>query len=118
MLDVIKEENLCGRADQLGARLKQRLESLRHKVPQIADIRGPGLMVAVEFNKRGDAVPDAAFTEAVQLNALDKGLILLTCGTYGNVIRFLPPLTVEDEDFTEALDLLEASLIKSVNETN
>ncbi|MCO5157999.1 MAG: 4-aminobutyrate--2-oxoglutarate transaminase [Aquamicrobium sp.] len=112
VLDVIEDEDLCNRAEQLGARLKQRLESLRQSVPQIADIRGPGLMVATEFNKRGEASPDAAFAEAVRLKALEKGLILLTCGTYGNVIRFLPPLTVADDTFTEALDLLEAAMVE------
>lgn len=111
VLDVIKEEDLCARADQLGARLKQRLESLRESVPQIADIRGPGLMVAAEFNKRGETVPDAAFAEAVRAKALEKGLILLTCGTYANVIRFLPPLTIGDDVFTEALDFLEEALV-------
>ena len=116
VLDVIEDEDLCSRAEQLGARLKQRLESLRQSVPQIADIRGPGLMVAAEFNKRGEAAPDAAFAEAVRLKALEKGLILLTCGTYGNVIRFLPPLTVADDTFTEALDLLEATMVEAASE--
>jgi len=73
-------------------------------------------MVAAEFNKRGEAAPDAAFAEAVRLKALEKGLILLTCGTYGNVIRFLPPLTVTDATFTEALDLLEAAMVEAAGE--
>ena len=116
VLDVIEEEDLCNRAEQLGARLKQKLEGLREAVPQIADIRGPGLMVATEFNKRGEDVPDAAFAEAVRLKALERGLILLTCGTYGNVIRFLPPLTVEDEIFTEALGLLEDAMVAAARD--
>lgn len=111
VLDVIEEEGLCARAEQLGNRLRQRLEGLRDQVPQIADIRGPGLMVAAEFNKRGQSEPDAAFADGVRLKALEKGLILLTCGVYGNVIRFLPPLTVTDDVFTEALDILEDALL-------
>ncbi|MGO6882999.1 4-aminobutyrate--2-oxoglutarate transaminase [Rhizobium ruizarguesonis] len=110
VLDVIEEEGLCERANRLGARLKQRLQSLRDAVPQIADIRGPGFMNAVEFNIAGTATPDADFTNKVRLAALDKGLILLTCGVYGNVVRFLSPLTIQDEVFAEALDILESVL--------
>lgn len=113
VLDVIEEEGLCARAEALGSRLKQKLESLRAAVPQIVDIRGPGLMVAVEFNRPGTSAPDAAFANAVRERALEKGLILLTCGVNGNVIRFLPPLTVQDDIFTEALDILEAAIVET-----
>ena len=77
------------------------------------DIRGPGLMVAVEFNRPGTGEPDAAFANAVRERALEKGLILLTCGVNGNVIRFLPPLTVQDEVFAEALGILESAMIEA-----
>jgi 4-aminobutyrate aminotransferase len=110
VLDVIDEEKLCERAEQLGARLKQRLESLRGDVPEIADIRGPGFMKAIEFNVPGKGAPNADFTNAVRLKALEKGVILLTCGVYGNVIRFLAPITIQDAVFNEALDIIEASI--------
>ncbi|AOG10189.1 MAG: 4-aminobutyrate--2-oxoglutarate transaminase [Alphaproteobacteria bacterium] len=110
VLDVIEEENLCDRANQLGNRLKQRLESLRSDIPQIMDIRGLGFMNAVEFKIPGTDKPNADFTNAVRLKALEKGLILLTCGVYSNVIRFLAPITIQDEVFNEALDLIEASI--------
>lgn len=110
VLDVIEEEGLCDRANALGSRLRQRLEGMRSDVPQIADIRGPGFMVAVEFNLPGGKVPDADFTNRVKAEALARGLILLTCGVYGNVIRFLAPITVEDEVFAEALDILEEAM--------
>ncbi|MDK4705269.1 4-aminobutyrate--2-oxoglutarate transaminase [Rhizobium sp. CNPSo 4062] len=113
VLDVIADEGLCDRANQLGSRLKQRLESLRDKVPEIADIRGPGFMNAVEFNDAATKLPSADFANKVRLAALDRGLILLTCGVYGNVIRFLSPITVQDGVFSEALDILEASLIEA-----
>ena len=113
VLDVIADEGLCDRANQLGSRLKQRLESLRDKVPEIADIRGPGFMNAVEFNDAATKLPSADFANKVRLTALDKGLILLTCGVYGNVIRFLSPITIQDGVFNEALDILEASLIEA-----
>jgi len=110
VLDVIEEEKLCDRANALGARLKQRLVSIRDDVPEIVDIRGPGFMNAVEFNDVKKGLPSAEFANAVRLKALDKGLILLTCGVYGNVIRFLSPITIQDGVMTEALDILEASI--------
>ena len=110
VLDVIEEEKLCDRANRLGSQLKQRLESIRADVPNIADIRGPGFMNAVEFNVPATARPDADFAGAVRLKALEKGLILLTCGVYGNVIRFLAPITIQDEVFAEALGILEDSI--------
>jgi 4-aminobutyrate aminotransferase len=110
VLDVIEEEQLCDRANQLGNRLKQRLEAIRADVPHIMDIRGLGFMNAVEFKVPGTDKPNADFTNAVRLKALEKGLILLTCGVYGNVIRFLAPITIQDEVFNEALDLIEASI--------
>ncbi|RWA62639.1 4-aminobutyrate--2-oxoglutarate transaminase [Mesorhizobium sp.] len=113
VLDVIEDEDLCGRANQLGNRLKQRLESLREKAPQIVDIRGPGFMNAVEFNDRTTKLPSAEFANKVRLIALDKGLILLTCGVHGNVIRFLAPITIQDSVFGEALDILESAILEA-----
>ncbi|HEV2505875.1 MAG TPA: 4-aminobutyrate--2-oxoglutarate transaminase [Mesorhizobium sp.] len=110
VLDVIEEEKLNDRANLLGSRLKQRLEALRDDVPEIVDIRGPGFMNAVEFNDAKTKLPSAEFANNVRLKALDKGLILLTCGVYGNVIRFLAPITVQENVMTEALDILETSI--------
>lgn len=110
VLDVIEEEQLCDRAERLGNRLKQRLQSLKDAVPEIADVRGPGFMNAVEFNLPGTTTPHPDFANRVRLHALENGLILLTCGVHNNVIRFLAPITIEDEIFAEALDSLETSL--------
>ncbi|TPI52928.1 MULTISPECIES: 4-aminobutyrate--2-oxoglutarate transaminase [unclassified Mesorhizobium] len=110
VLDVIEEEKLCDRANSLGARLKQRLGSIRDDVPEIVDIRGPGFMNAVELNDVRKGLPSAEMANAVRLKALDKGLILLTCGVHGNVIRFLAPLTIQDGIMNEALDILESSI--------
>jgi 4-aminobutyrate aminotransferase len=110
VLDVIEKEDLCARANDLGGRLKQRLEAIRADAPEIVDIRGPGFMVAVEFANPSDHVPDAAFTQRVRIEAQKRGLILLTCGVYGNVIRFLAPITIPDAHFAEAMDILEASV--------
>jgi 4-aminobutyrate aminotransferase len=110
VLDVIEDEQLCDRATRLGQRLKQRLAGIASEVPEIADIRGPGFMNAVEFNVAGTDRPNPEMTGRVREEALKRNLILLTCGVYGNVIRFLAPLTIQDEVFDEALDTLEASI--------
>jgi 4-aminobutyrate aminotransferase len=110
VLDVIEEEKLCDRANELGSRLKQRLEAIRSTTPEISDIRGPGFMVAAEFANPANHEPDANFTNRVKAEALKRGLILLTCGVYGNVIRFLAPITIPDAHFAEAMDILEESV--------
>ncbi len=110
VIDVMAEERLPERGQALGDRLKAVLEGLRTEVPQIADIRGLGAMVAVEFNRTGTADPDPDMTKRVQAAALQRGLILLTCGVNANVVRFLFPLTIQDEVFAEAMAILQASL--------
>lgn len=106
VLDVIEEEQLCQRANQLGQHLKEVLEHARQSCPAIADIRGQGSMVAVEFNDPATGKPSAEFTKQVQDKAKQEGLLLLSCGVYGNVIRFLYPLTIPDAQFSKALDIL------------
>lgn len=110
VLDVIEEENLCERAANLGLRLKERLQAIAECTPEIADIRGPGFMIAAEFFTADGSAPNAEMANAIRAEALSRGLILLTCGVHGNVIRFLAPLTIEDEKFEEAMDILEASI--------
>ncbi|MFD0857705.1 4-aminobutyrate--2-oxoglutarate transaminase [Roseovarius aquimarinus] len=110
VLDVIEEEDLCNRANELGSRLKQRLESIRSTTPEMVDVRGPGFMVAAEFNLPDGSAPNPDMTNRIRMEALKRGLILLTCGVYGNVIRFLAPITIQDEVFAEAMDILEESI--------
>ena len=110
VIDVMAEERLPERGQRLGDQLKAQLESLRGDVPQIADIRGLGAMVAVEFNRAGTTEPDVDMTKRVQAEALARGLILLTCGVNANVIRFMFPLTVQDAIFDEAMGILRAAL--------
>jgi 4-aminobutyrate aminotransferase/4-aminobutyrate aminotransferase/(S)-3-amino-2-methylpropionate transaminase len=114
VLDIIDEEKLCERAVVLGDRLKARVTALQAEVPQIADVRGPGGMVAVEFCKPGTTDADADFTKRVQMRALERGLLLLVCGVYSNVVRFLFPLTIQDSVFDEALSILEDVLKETV----
>ena len=110
VLDVIEEERLCERAQRLGDQLIAHLIAQRAVRPRIGDIRGLGAMVACEFIDPRTGAPDADTTKRVQAAALARGLLLLTCGVYGNVIRFLFPLTIEDTVFDEGLAVLDAAL--------
>ena len=107
VLDVMAEEKLCERAATLGAQLTARLQQAKAKNPCMGDIRALGAMVACELVDEHTGAPDADMTKRVQQAALKKGLLLLTCGVYGNVIRFLFPLTIEDSVFEEALQILD-----------
>ncbi len=110
VLDVMQEEKLVERGNRLGNALRERLLALKARVPQMAEVRGLGAMLAVEFCQPGGNTPDPDFTKKVQARAQERGLVLLTCGVYANVIRFLFPLTIQDAVFTEALTLLEEAL--------
>jgi 4-aminobutyrate aminotransferase len=110
IIDVMRDEKLPERGQQLGDQLKGVLESMRKEVPQIADVRGLGAMVAVEFNRAGSGEPDADFTKKVQAEALKRNLILLTCGVNANVVRFLFPLSIQQPVFDEAMGILRESL--------
>jgi 4-aminobutyrate aminotransferase len=114
VIDVMRDERLPERGEQLGQQLKAVLEAMRPTVPHIFDIRGLGAMVAVEFNAPGTDAPDANFTKRVQAEALKRNLILLTCGVNANVIRFLFPLTVAQAHFDEAMVILKDALQAAV----
>lgn len=93
---VIQEEGLVQNSAERGVQLRQRLSDLQARFPVIGDVRGLGLMDAVEFTRNGEPDPDTC--KAVQHAALDEGLILLTCGTFDNVIRWIPPLVVTADE--------------------
>lgn len=110
VLDVLEEENLAARSAELGRRLLAFLERKRSSVPRIADVRGLGSMLAVEFCVPGTTRPDAEFAKRVQKRAVERGLFVLTCGLDGNVIRFLYPLTIPERHFEEGLAILGQAL--------
>lgn len=110
VLDVMAEERLPERAQKLGDQLIGHLIAQRAVYPKrLGDVRGLGAMVACEFIDAKGA-PDADTTKKVQAAALKRGLLLLTCGVYGNVIRFLFPLTIEESVFAEGLAVFDAAL--------
>ncbi|HAZ76697.1 4-aminobutyrate--2-oxoglutarate transaminase [Pseudescherichia sp.] len=110
VLEVIEEEQLCERSRVLGEALVAALNNARASCPYIAEVRALGSMVAVEFSDPQTGEPSPAFTQKVQAHALEAGLLLLSCGVYGNVIRFLYPLTIPDAQFRRALDIISRSL--------
>jgi 4-aminobutyrate aminotransferase/(S)-3-amino-2-methylpropionate transaminase len=113
VIDVIREENLVERALGIGAHFDARLQALQQKHPPvIGDIRtSRGAMMAIELVEDGDVdKPAADLTKALVGRAAEKGLVLLSCGVNGNVIRFLPALTISDELIDEGLDIFEACL--------
>ncbi|WGT62352.1 4-aminobutyrate--2-oxoglutarate transaminase [Variovorax paradoxus] len=110
VLKVFDDEQLLARSRALGERLTAGLRRMAAEIPAIGDVRGLGAMVAIELFEEGDtARPDAALTRRVVAEAARRGLILLSCGTYGNVIRVLVPLTASDLLVDEGLSLLADS---------
>ncbi|MBS3024076.1 4-aminobutyrate--2-oxoglutarate transaminase [Acidiphilium multivorum] len=113
VLDVIRDENLVERANAIGATMKSRLERVasRNDVAPITAIRGPGAMIAFDIvRQRGSYEPDPDTTKQVIARAREHGLIVISCGVYGNAIRLLVPLTVSDTVLGEGMDALEAAL--------
>lgn len=107
VLDVIEEEGLCERANELGAELVDVLHELKMSAAMVKDIRALGSMVAVELETAEQA-------KAVQNHAMQNGLLILTCGRYGKVIRFLYPLTIPAEQFCAGLTILKQGFALSV----
>jgi len=111
VLDIFENEKLLERSRQLGLRLMASLKALASRNPCIVDVRGLGAMVAMELGKGGDPQqPDADLTRRLCAEATRRGLILLSCGTYGNVVRILVPLTASDVIVDEGLAIIEAAL--------
>ena len=106
VLDIVSDESFLAEAREQGEALRERLEALAGRHSDIGEVRGLGPMLAFEFAERS---PERA--QAVVSAAFDRGLVLLSCGLYGNVIRLLPPLTIGEEDLEGGLAILEESLV-------
>ncbi|MGX1792849.1 4-aminobutyrate--2-oxoglutarate transaminase [Microbacterium sp. NPDC055312] len=109
-IDAFENDGLIERAQQIGAVLTERLQAIRENDGRLGEIRGHGAMIAVEFVDAETGAPDAALTAAVAKACVAEGVIILTCGTFGNVIRFLPPLSIGDDLLNEGIDVLAAAL--------
>lgn len=112
---VLQEEGLVENAARLGEILLARLRAFQDRYPGLGDVRGLGLMVGVEFVVPGGRTPDKNRTKAIQRACLEAGLLLLTCGTDENVIRWIPPLIISEQELEEALNIFEDALDSVVN---
>ncbi len=114
VLDEIERLDLVARARAIGETMRRRLGALQARVPQIGDVRGLGSMLAIEFVRDpATREPDTALAARVVELALQRGLILLRAGLAGNCIRNLAPLTLSDDQLTEALDVLEGAIVEA-----
>jgi 4-aminobutyrate aminotransferase/(S)-3-amino-2-methylpropionate transaminase len=104
---TIEEEDLVGRARLIGEQMVSRLTALKAQHPVIGDARGRGAMQAIELVQPGSKTPNPAAAQAVAKTCHANGLVVLTCGTYGNVLRFLPPLVLPDHLLDEGLQIFE-----------
>ncbi len=109
---TIEEQDLVGAARRIEATMVPRLKALQEKAPQIGEVRGRGAMLAIEIVTPGTKDPDAAETARINAACHAQGLVTLTTGTYGNVLRFLPPLVMPDHLLAEALDILDAAVLQ------
>jgi 4-aminobutyrate aminotransferase/(S)-3-amino-2-methylpropionate transaminase len=113
VLQVIEEEGLVERAEQVGKTLRARWDDVAQEVPQIGEVRGIGAMVGVEFVKdRETKEPDETFVGAMLGEAMRRGVVGVSCGPYHNVLRHLVPLVITDEELDEGLDVLAEAAVK------
>jgi len=108
-IEAMEEEDLNARALAIEVIMRERLEALKAAHPEVGDIRGRGAMIAIELVKPGTMDPDPELAGRVSKAAHAQGVVTLTCGTYGNVLRFLPPLTIPDHLLREGLDIVAAA---------
>jgi len=106
-IDTIERLHLVDRARQIGDTMLPRLRAIAARHPAVGDVRGRGAMVAVELVHPGSLEPDQQTTKAVAAACHRQGLVVLTAGTYGNVLRFLPPLVMPEPLLDEGLGVLE-----------
>jgi 4-aminobutyrate aminotransferase len=108
VIETLTRERIPERADRLGRRVMERARGWQAEIPALGDVRGLGLMIGLEFMQ--DGVPAAKLVDRIAANALARGLLLLSCGIDGNVIRLIPPLTIPEAELDAGLDILEAAL--------
>lgn len=109
-IEAYENDGLLERATEIGELITDRLVKLQAKYPEIGDIRGRGAMIAAEFVKRDSIDPNTELVKELAAYAAKNGVLVLTTGTFGNVLRFLPPLTISDELLNDGFDVIEAGL--------
>jgi 4-aminobutyrate aminotransferase/(S)-3-amino-2-methylpropionate transaminase len=112
VLDEVASPEFRARAEQVGEILRARLDEIAARVPAVGEVRGLGPMLALELvADRASKAPAGELAAATISGALDRGLVLLGCGLYGNVIRIIVPLVVSDDELARGLEILEESLV-------
>jgi len=109
-IETIESDGLVERAQQLERLITEPLLRLQAGDDRIGDVRGRGAMIAIELVKSGTAEPDKELTQKLSVAAAAAGVIVLTCGVFGNIVRLLPPLTISDELLTEGIDIVSGLL--------
>jgi 4-aminobutyrate aminotransferase/(S)-3-amino-2-methylpropionate transaminase len=112
VLGQIEAGGVLERAQQIGAIFESRLGSMKAKYPVVGDVRGRGAMMAIELVEPGTLNPNAPAVDSITKHCHLNGVLVLNAGTFGNVIRFLPPLAITDAQLHEALDIVEEALAK------
>ena len=110
VLETIAAENVVANAAARGTELRSGLDRVAAEEPRIGDVRGRGLMVGVDFVRDGSNEPDGPLAKALIARAADLGLLVLTCGSHGNVIRWIPPIDVSAAEISEAVEIFEEAL--------
>ncbi len=110
-LEAIERDHLVERAQEIEARVMPRLRALQGPGSAVGDVRGRGAMIGIEFVEPGTTEPAPALAKAIAAECHRQGVLLLVCGTYGNVIRLLPPLVIDFALLDDALDVLEAAVV-------
>ena len=117
VMDVMKRDDYAGKARHIGEVVTKRYKELQEKYPVIGDVRGLGAMIGIEFvTDRETKEPATALTAKLIQNALQKGLLLESCGTASNTVRFLAPLTMTDEQMEKGLEIFEAALVEALED--
>lgn len=114
-IESYENDGLLERASELGDIMRSRMEALQSKFPEVADVRGRGAMQACELVQRDSIEPNAELAKAVAKYCADNAVLVLVTGTFGNVLRFLPPLTMSDELLNDAFDVLEEAFEKALS---
>ena len=117
-LKVLKEENLLDNSKSLGLYALNRLKDLKEKYPVISNVRGRGLMIGIEFSDPVTGKPDGSMVKEILDLALEEGLLLYLCGNEGEVIRFIPPLTVTKDEIDQGLEMFEKAIIQFTKKLN
>ncbi len=115
-MDVIEDEGLLDRAQTIGAVLRERFGALQAATPRIGDVRGLGAMVGLEFVSEDGCSPDPALVQRIVEDCRERGLLILPTGTYGNVIRLLPPIRMSDAELDEGTTTLEGAITRALRE--